>query len=99
MDIGDLFKKLENMLSSLGSDDEGEVEVNVVEIDGVEYSEVMRLPLDGSVYVYLSDLEDPENFMIRKLTEEDGETYLIGLDSREEFDKALIHFSKKVLGE
>ena len=96
--IEDMLERLNDRLSAAGYDDEGEIEVNVIEIDGVEYSELMQLPLDGNVYVYLSDLDNPDNFIIHKLIEEDGEEYIVGLESKEEFDKALMHFSKMMLG-
>jgi len=95
----DMLKRLDEKLSEAGYDDDGEIEVSVVEIDGTEYSELMQLQLDGNTYVYLSDLDNPDNFIIHKLVIEDDEEYLIGLDSKEEFDKALLHFSKTMLGE
>ena len=93
----DMLKRLDEKLSEAGYDDE--MEVNVVEIDGTEYSELMQLQFDGNTYVYLSDLDNPDNFIIHKLVIEAGEEYLIGLDSKEEFDKALLRFSKTILGE
>lgn len=33
-----------------GTDEE--VDVNMVEFDGVEYMELMKLPLDGNTYVF-----------------------------------------------
>lgn len=96
MSFKDLLKRLEDRLvTHLGNNEE--IEVNVITIDGIEYTEVMRLPLDGNIYVYLSDLDNPDNFFIHKLIEEDGKTYIIGLDSKEEFDRALLHFNKTLL--
>ena len=46
-------------------------------------------------YLFLSDLENPENFCIRKLVIENDEEYIIGLETEEEFDKILNLFMQK----
>lgn len=90
--IDDLLNRVSEKLDAfgLGKDEY----VNVIERDGVEYTEVMRLDLDGNTYLYFSDLDHPENFFINKLEIEDGVEYCNGLDSDEEFDNALNHFTK-----
>lgn len=45
----------------------------MVEFDGVEYMELMKLPLNGNTYVFLSNPEDTSNFFVKKLIVEDGE--------------------------
>lgn len=94
--FNDLLKKLSNTITKSDQSDV-ETEVNVVEINGIEYSELMQLQIDGNTYVYLADLDNPSNFMVRKLIFEDDGQYLIGLDSKEEFDKALACFSKNAM--
>lgn len=91
------LKRLEENLDKLGLNDHDEIEVNVVEMNGKEYSEIMRLDLDGNTYVYLSALDDSGDFFIHRLIQENGETFIEGLDSKEEFDKALIRFTQKML--
>lgn len=89
-----LFKLVDEKLNELGFGGDDEVETNVIDIDGVEYAEVMRLEMDGNTYLYFSDLDNPEDFCIRKLEVEDGVEYVCGLDSEEEFDNALNQFTK-----
>ena len=79
-----------------GADEE--VGISMVEFDGVEYMELMKLPLNGNTYVFLSNPEDASDFFVKKLIVEDGEQYLIGIDNREEFDNTLLHFTKQALG-
>ncbi len=47
---------------------------------------------------FLSNPGDASDFFVKKLMVEDGEQYLIGIDSREEFDNALLHFCKTDTG-
>ena len=73
-----------------------EKECNVVTLeDNIEYTEVDRIEYNNNHYVFLSDLENPENFCIRKLINQDNEQYIIGLDTKEEFDNILNLFTKK----
>lgn len=99
--MNNLFKNILNRvqtnLDRLGFDSSDEMDVNVIEIDGKEYSEIMRLDLDGKTYVYLSVLDDPGDFIIHRLIEENGETFIEGLDNKEEFDNALLHFTETML--
>ena len=46
-------------------------------------------------YVYLTKEEERDFFAIRKIEFEKNEEYLCGLDSDEEFDKALELFTNK----
>lgn len=64
-------------------------EVNVIKIDGVEYTEVSRTETGGKRYVLLADLKDPQNFMVQRLVTENGETFIEGVESRAEFERAL----------
>jgi len=73
-----------------------EKECNVVTLeDNIEYTEVDRIEYNNNNYVFLSDLENPENFCIRKLINKNEEEYIIGLDSKEEFDIVLNQFTQK----
>jgi len=73
-----------------------EKECNVVTLeDNIEYTEVDRIEYNNNNYVFLSDLENPENFCIRKLINQDNEQYIIGLDTKEEFDNVLNLFTQK----
>ena len=46
-----------------GADEE--IGVNMVEFDGVEYMELIKLPLDGNTYVFLSNPEDTSDFFVK----------------------------------
>lgn len=73
-----------------------EKECNVITLeDGIEYTEVDKLEHNNNTYVFLSNLENPENFCIRKLIKENEEEFIIGLDSDEEFDIILNLFTQK----
>ena len=64
-------------------------------IEGNEYIEVDRINIEDNIYVYLTELSNPDNFIIRKYLEVDGEEYFEGLESNNEFDKVLTYFLKK----
>ena len=50
----------------------------------------------GSItYVYLANIDDEEDFCIRKVDNSKNSELLVGLDSNNEFDKALLLFTKK----
>ena len=66
-----------------------EKECNVVTFDGVEYAEIHRLENKGNTYVLLSNLDNPTDFCIKKLIRKDGEPYIRGLSSEEEFNEIL----------
>ena len=67
-----------------------EKEYNVITLeDNIEYTEIDKIEYNNNTYLFLSDLENPENFCIRKLVIENDEEYIIGLETEEEFDKIL----------
>ena len=73
-----------------------EKEYNVITLeDNIEYTEVDKIEYNNNTYIFLSDLENPENFCIRKLIKENDEEYIVGLDTEEEFDKILNLFMQK----
>ena len=64
--------------------------------DGLEYAVIDEIS-DGKdiTYVYLSNTSNEKDFCIRKVDDKVNPELLVGLDSNEEFDKALLLFSKK----
>ena len=66
-----------------------EKECNVVTLNGVEYTEIRRIENKGNTYVVLSNLDDPEDFCIKKLIKKDGNDFICGLDSEDEFNEIL----------
>ena len=69
--------------------------METVELDGKNYVISLELVVNGSKYLHLENIENPEDFCIRKVEIEDGEEYLVGLDSREEFNTVLEAFANK----
>lgn len=70
-------------------------EYDIVLIEGNEYIEIDRINIENNTYVYLTELSNPDNFIIKKYLEVDGEEYFEGLESDNEFDKVLTYFLKK----
>lgn len=92
-------KHLYDMLvgAMVGDDDDGEMEVSVIEIDGKDYFIAKEFVIKGTTYVHLVSETDPLDFMYRKITIEDGEEYLERLDSEQEFDLVVAYEQKYVL--
>lgn len=63
--------------------------------DGIEYMILDEIDSDVNTYVYLTNIEDEEDFCIRKVDNSRNSQLLVGLDNDEEFDKALLLFTKK----
>lgn len=73
-----------------------EKEYNVVTLeDGLEYAEVKKIRYNGILYLFLSSLENDDNFCIRKLVDKNGKQVLIGLDDEAEFNEILSIFVSK----
>lgn len=63
--------------------------------DNKDYAEIDKINYNNNTYVFLSELNNPENFCIRKITIENNEEYIVGLDNEEEFDTLLKLFTEK----
>ena len=75
-----------------------EKEYNVVTLDnGIEYTEIARLNDNNNTYVLLSNLDDSEDFCIKKLIKNNNIEQVIALDSVSEFDKLFALFTKEYL--
>lgn len=73
-----------------------EKEYNVVVLEnGIEYTEISRMKLDGNTYVFLSNLDEPSDFCIRKLLVNNNKEEIVGLDDEDEFDKVFNLFIEK----
>lgn len=73
-------------------------ECNVFTLENnIEYTEIERIEYNNNTYLILSDLENPENFCIRKLKIENNEEFIVGINTKEEFDTILNLFSNKYL--
>ncbi len=63
--------------------------------DGEEYIILDEIDIDGDRYVYLSNENDNHRFKVRKAKKVGNIEMFVGLDSDDEFDKAMLYFSKK----
>lgn len=70
-------------------------DVEVIVIDKKEYAILKELEINSTTYLYLSNLVDKDDIMIRKLDKFDNDT-IIPLDSDKEFDLACSLFFKNV---
>lgn len=72
-----------------------EVQVDVIEIDGVEYMLLDTLIINNQNYYYFVNMEDSTDMQIFKDKVVDGEECFVSVDSDAEFDKALLLFGEK----
>ena len=71
-------------------------EYNIVTLEnGTEYTELYRVTDDGMKYVFLSNLDNPEEFCIRKLIEGNGQEFIIRLDGKREYNKVFNLFKQE----
>lgn len=68
-----------------------ETEIITLE-DGITYFLVDEI----NNYVYLANENDPEDLVIRKNINKDGQDYITTLESKEEFEEALKLFEDKI---
>lgn len=91
------MKQVYDMISSvLTENDNDEVEIESVEIDGTDYMIIKEFVIKGTTYVHLVNETDPLDMMYRKIIIEDGEEYLVGLDSEQEFDLVVAYEQKYI---
>ena len=64
--------------------------------DNIEYVILARIENNGNKYVYLSQVDDDDDFCIRKEVVEDNKTYFTGLNDEDEFKLALELFGNKM---
>ena len=70
----------------------------VVLEDGVQYAIIDEINTPIATYFYLANVNDGKDICIRKLSNEDGKEYLVGLDGEEEYKNALRIYYEKVNG-
>ena len=63
--------------------------------DGIEYLVIDKIEDKDVSYVYLMNKDDESDICVRKEILEDDKCYLVGLDNKEEADKALVLYIKK----
>ena len=73
-----------------------EREYNIITLeDNLEYAEIDTITNNNNTYIFLSELNKPENICIRKIEIKNNEEYIVGLNSDEEFDTIIKLFTKK----
>lgn len=70
-------------------------EIEVIYLDNIKYIISDTITINNNQYVFLANYNNVEDFCVRKKIIEDGKEYLVGLDSKEELDIALIEYTKK----
>ena len=63
--------------------------------DNTEYTEIDRVNYNHNTYVILSDLDNPKDFCVKKLINENNYEYVIELNTKEEFNNVLKIFTDK----
>lgn len=91
------LKQVYDLVYETMSDTDEDMEFEAIEIDGVDYIILREFNVKGSTYFHLINENDPMDFMYRKLLVEDGEEYLVGLDSDAEFDLVFAYEQKYIM--
>ncbi len=71
------------------------IDNSCVVLDGIKYQVVDKIKLETKEYVYLVNENDKNDICCRKEIEENGKTFLVGLDSDEEVNLTLKLFLEK----
>lgn len=71
------------------------IDNSCVVLDGIKYKVVDKIKVETKEYVYLVNENDKNDICCRKEIEENGKTFLVGLDSDEEVNLTLKLFLEK----
>lgn len=71
------------------------IDNSCVVLDGIKYQVVDKIKVETNEYVYLVNENDKNDICCRKEIEENGKTFLVGLDSDEEVNLTLKLFIEK----
>lgn len=71
------------------------IDNSCVVLDGIKYQVVDKIKVETKEYVYLVNENDKNDICCRKEIEENGKTFLVGLDSDEEINLTLKLFLEK----
>ena len=72
------------------------VEINCITLNGKEYAIIENVCYNNNDYVYLINLEDEKDILVRKVVIENNENYYCTLDSVEELDNVMLEIHKKL---
>ena len=71
------------------------IDNSCVVLDGIKYQVVDKIKVETKEYVYLVNENDKNDICCRKEIDENGKTFLVGLDSDEEVNLTLKLFLEK----
>ena len=71
------------------------MKIETVELDNKDYYVVEKVNNNNNLYYILINTVDNKDMLVRKVIEENGEKYLVGLDSELEFDEVMLLYQKK----
>lgn len=71
------------------------IDVETIELEGKKYIIVSETKINDITYMHLANINNPEDFCIRKVIMENGEEMIVGLDDKKEFEMALNIFLEK----
>lgn len=91
------MQQVYDMVTSMLEGDGNELaEIESMEIDGTDYFIAREFVVKGTTYVHLINENDPLDMMYRKVIVENGEEFLVGLDSDSEFDLVVAYEQKYI---
>lgn len=70
-------------------------EYNVASLNGKDYIEADTVNFRDNTYVFLVNEKDEKDFLVRKITSERDKTFYEPLETKEEFEVAMLMFTKK----
>lgn len=99
METDETLKAVYDLVSEVFDEDDANAfeDLECVEIGEKTYIISMECEIDGTTYLYMMNEKDFTDIMVQKIEIEDGEEYLVDLDSEEEFQLVLAHFQRKSL--
>ena len=72
-------------------------DVKTIVLDnGIEYIILVNAEVDGNFYTLFSNINDEKDIKIRKLINDNGENFYIGIGDDEELKKVIMAFDKKM---
>ena len=70
---------------------------SIVLDDGIEYLIYDTEMIDDKIYTLFVNISDDSDICFRKTILKNNEEFFVGLDDDTEFEKILLHFTKKIL--
>ena len=70
---------------------------SIVLDDGIEYLIYDNEIIDNNKYTLFVNVTDDSDICFRKIITKNNEEFYVGLDDDHEFEKVLLHFTKKFL--